>query len=135
MYIIFFTPIDAPFFPLHCLRFYIHGKSWALFIPFLPLYALYGFDIILFLLLNCIAILYDRYISQTQFLLDNTAYGDSEDQVGVSRLVSNGTFTSGYILHDVSHISHTHTSHLSHILYSHTHLTHHTHTHTHITHI
>jgi hypothetical protein len=33
-------------------------------------------------------------------ILENTHYGEAEDQVGISRLLQNNSFTSAYILHD-----------------------------------
>ena len=33
--------------------------------------------------------------------MENTKYGDSEDQVGVSRLLQNSSFTAAFPLHDV----------------------------------
>ena len=36
------------------------------------------------------------------YLLENTQYGEEEDEVGISRLRSNGTFGDCFPLHDVS---------------------------------
>ena len=46
--------------------------------------------------------------SQVWYILEKTTYGEQEDEVGISRLVQDGSFTAAFPLHDVSSINYRH---------------------------
>lgn len=49
-----------------------------------------------------IAIINLHYVFQTEYFLEKTYYASDEDQIGISRLLQNKSFSAAYPLHDVS---------------------------------